>query len=353
MPDEELRAQYSWAVDLVRRHFSEGLGRICDEDFLRQRYREFERRDDPVYAELLSGMNDQPLAETFVSYWTIAQTLATQSRFWLEDAIAQIIRYQTKNFGRPATEVYSASMLSNQYLARRPTIADIGEEELEHLTDRIPWRVQIQTGVLEVVDRIVGEQERKLVRLRQGRGRDWDHPENENLVAEDRKSLVKIAQSFKGPPVSEVTLQCNLLVVEPNRLDGKDHAWAIRFVNRKTISSHGIRKQERANLLRLFALLVQEKILREPESISVCAAEILPRRSDFENRDRYPDYFSSLTYWSNPQLWKFIGVPFDVVTWAIHDVAQDFRRKLIKGLRALLPKTDEGLQTIQRSLFDT
>ena len=66
--------------------------------------------------------------------------------------------------------------------------------------------------------------------------------------------------------------------------------------------------------------------------------ELLPRLgSDFDQYDYYPDYFSPHTYWNSEQLWKFIGVPFDVVSEAIRNVAQDFREQLKDGLRFLLP----------------
>src|SRR6266850_147444 len=50
-------------------------------------------------------MNDEDLTRTLVTYWTIAQTLATKSRFWLEDAVAEIITGQVRLFGRRATHV--------------------------------------------------------------------------------------------------------------------------------------------------------------------------------------------------------------------------------------------------------
>jgi len=31
--------EYAWAVEIIRRHFAEGLERICDPDFLAERYR--------------------------------------------------------------------------------------------------------------------------------------------------------------------------------------------------------------------------------------------------------------------------------------------------------------------------
>jgi hypothetical protein len=84
---------------------------------------------------------------------------------------------------------------------------------------------------------------------------------------------------------------------------------------------------------------MQEKVLRDPDQIEVCVAELLPRYSDFDELDRYPDYFSSLTYWSSDYLWKSLGIPFEVVTLALRDVAGQFREELIRGLRDLLPKS--------------
>jgi hypothetical protein len=121
----------------------------------------------------------------------------------------------------------------------------------------------------------------------------------------------------------------------------KTHAWSIRFINPRAIASHASRKQERVNLLRLYAWLVQEKILRDPTQIEVCVAEIYARYSDFDDLDRYPDYFSSLTYWSCDRLWQFLEMPFEVVTVALRDVAAEFRGQLIAGLRDLLPDAEE------------
>jgi hypothetical protein len=134
-----------------------------------------------------------------------------------------------------------------------------------------------------------------------------------------------------------VTLQCNLGGIEPDKKDGEPHAWAIRLVNPKAISSHSIRKQERVNLLRLYGFLVQEKILRSPEHIKVCVAEYVPRRNEYTYYDRYPDYFSAETYFPSDRLWKFIGVPFQAVSLALQEAAGHFHEQLTKGLRKLLP----------------
>ena len=321
---EHLQKEYGWAIEIVRKQFAEGLEAICDKGFLDHRYQEFQRKNDPIYAELLDGMDDEELAKTFVSYWTIAQTMATQSRFWLEDAIAEIIIYQVRHLNRQATHVYSQAMLT-PYFQRRVPIAEIGEQELEHLSERSPWEVMVQQSALKDIDILIGEQERTPKPPRDGfHARQWSNEQNAKTTSNDQEQLLRVVSSLKGPPATSTRIQCNLLVIEPDKLDGKTHAWGIRFINPTTISKHPQRKQERVNLLRLYALLVQEKIMRQPESISVCLAELLPRKRQRDDQDHYPDYFSAHTYWSSTKLWDFIGVPFGVVSLAIRDVSKTF-----------------------------
>jgi hypothetical protein len=344
----DARRAYPWAVEIVRKRFSAGLESICDPRFLSRRYEQFLAKNDPIYVDLLQGMEDERLSRTFVSYWTIAHTLATQSRFWLEDSVAEIILYQVNELEtREATHVFSQSMLSDGYLKRmeEKRVSEIGEYECEHLSDRTPWRPTIKTSALETVDLLVGQQEREPVEERKPfEARGMDDAKNKQAVSRDMECLDKIAVSFRGEGVSEITLQCNLLVIEPDKLDGQPHAWAFRFVNPRTLSAHPSRRQERANILRLHALLVQEKILRDPRSIRVAAAELLPRHTGGAGfKDRYPTYFSSLTYWSTERVWEFIGVPFEVVSAAILDVAKEFRERLKASLRALLPDAKEGV----------
>jgi hypothetical protein len=335
----KMRAQ---VVEIVQKHFSKGLAALCDPRFLAKRYDEFKYKDDPIYAGLLGGMEDEALAKTFVSYWTIAQTLATQSRFWLEDSVAEIITSQVRFFGRKATHVYSQKMLAEGYCERNVAVADLGENYTEHLTDRRPWRPRMKENALKRVDVLVGEQERERVDIQQRRKplqpRTWEEDRNGTATVKDQKHLKRIARAVGGRAISDVAIQCNLLVIEPDQKDGKPHVFAFRFINPKTISSHAQRKQERVNLLRLYAYLVQEKLFREPAAIHVSVAELLPRLgSSFDRYDHYPDYFSRHTYWSADQLWDFIGVPFDVVSAAIRNVGQGFREQLRNGLSLLLP----------------
>jgi hypothetical protein len=343
-----LRTNYGWAIDIVKRHFSKGLEYICNQSFLERRYTEFQERRDPIYSILLEGMQDEQLAKTFVSYWTIGQTLAVQSRFWLENAVADLILYQAKNYNRLTKEIYNQEMLSAGFPKITHQVADFGEEIIEHSSKRDPWEVEIQLSALKKVDQLVGKEERKgALPTRSPNKHAWEQNENAALINDDRRQLQIIATALHGPPAEKTLLNCNLLVIEPNKYDKKYHAWAFRFINPKTFASHANRKQERVNLLRLYALLVQEKILRDPEFINVCVAELLPRKHLAYGQDRYPDYFSPVTYWSSEKLWDFINVPFEVVTCSIHDVAKKFREKLQFGLGSLLPVDRRILSALQ------
>jgi hypothetical protein len=182
----------------------------------------------------------------------------------------------------------------------------------------------------------VGEQQREgpSLRLRLGRG-EWGRKDDAQGQKRDRSCLAQVANSVPVPPHDLTPIKCNLLVIEPDLLNREPHVWAIRFVNPKTIAQHATRKEERANLLRLCAWLVQKRLVPKRSSIHVQVAELVPRHVGWEWLDHYPDYFSPLTYWSSERLWQFIGVPFDVVPLAIHDVA---RVRLLEGLKELLPK---------------
>ncbi|QYK49409.1 MAG: hypothetical protein KF838_06040 [Phycisphaeraceae bacterium] len=342
MPVTIDREKHGWAIDIISKHFRYGLAEICGTKFLADRYRAFVRREDPIYATLLNGMDDEPLARTFVSYWTIAHTMATQSRFWLERAVAEILLHQVREKQRDLSALYSQAMLSRGDLSKGVPIATLGEEYLETADSSRAWVVQLQQSALREIDVIIGEQERdrRWKERRPPQPRDWDNPSMHTAIESDHLCMMRICESFKGPPFQDVAIQCNLLVIEPDTLDGGPHAWAFRFVNPKTIASHATRKQERVNMLRLYAYLVQEKILRDPSSLRVAVAALVPRSADSGWQDQHPDYFSTATYWSTQRLWKFIGVPYDAVTTAIENIAGEFRDQLRMGLRALLPETD-------------
>jgi hypothetical protein len=342
-PDERLdKIAVEKASAIVHQFFSQGLAEICDERFLSKRYAEFQRRDDPIYATLLEGMGDDELAKTFVSYWTIGQTLSVKSRFWLEDAIFEIIRQQVTRFGKDVSHAYTQEMLSNGYLQDKKFLADIGEDEIEHLERRRAWEVPMKRNVLREAALIVDEQEREVVD-RSGKDkpfqrRVWSQTQNTEAKRKDKGFLSRIDGAINGDEVETQKLQCSLLVVEPDRADKRPHVTAYRFINPKTFSSHDKRKQERVNLLRLYGYLCQEKPFRDPHSVKVYVTELLPRDTgDFDGSDHYPDYFSTETYMSSEEFWNRLGVPFQAVKKAISYVAKEFREQLIGGLRKLLP----------------
>lgn len=195
---------------------------------------------------------------------------------------------------------------------------------------------------LREADIIVGEQEREIVE-RSGNNkpfqrRVWTQSQNTKARQKDGNLLKRMNAAIAGIDVENQKLQCSLLIVEPDQADRRPHVTAYRFINPKTFSSHEKRKQERVNLLRLYAYLCQEKPFRDPHSVKVYVTELLPRDTgDFDGLDHYPDYFSSETYLSSDEFWKRLGVPFSAVKSAISDVAQEFRDRLITGLRKLLP----------------
>ncbi len=332
----------SRAGDIVRGFFSTGLEGICNERFLRQRYQDFLRRDDPVYATLLVNMNDLQLANTFVSYWMIGQTLAVKSRTWLEDAVYEIVRSQVTKFGKSVSNAYTQTMLSNGYLLAPKLIADIGENETEHLRKNSSWEVPIKRKALQEAALIVDEQERRVMQRaatnKPFQARVFTDEGNKEERANDLAYLKRIETAITGMESEIQRLQCSLLVVEPASGGDKPTVTAYRFINPKTISTHAKRKEERVNLLRLHAYLCQEKIFREPHTIKVYVAELLPRQTSLSvAQHQYPDYFSTETYLTSEKFWTRLGVPFTAVKAAIAAVAVEFREKLISGFRDLLP----------------
>jgi hypothetical protein len=333
------RNDYEWAVDIIKGHFEKGLAGISNAKFLDQRYKDFELKQDPIYADLLEGMNDEPLAKTFVSYWIVAQTLATQSRFWLEDAVGDLIRFQAENGKRPGAEVYTQHTVARRFPSKRLEYPAFFGKEAEYLGDNASWRAEIHQSALTTIDTLVGEQERVGRPVRKPfQRRPWSPVNDAKARKLDQQHLAQVVGSAHSGPLEPTTLRCNLLLIQPDKADGKPRVWAIRFINPKTFAQHPVRKQERVNLLRLYAFLIQKK-LAAPASITACVAALVPRKKGREWEDTYPDYFSFDTSWSNQQLWDFIGVPFDIVGIAIREAAVSFRKQLKEGLRHLLPGT--------------
>ena len=326
--------EHAHAIECVRKHFVKGLERYGADMRWRDRYRAFLREADPVHATLLVGMQDDALAATFVTYAALFQTIATQRRFWLEAAIADIVVEQRRRAGRLDDQVYSFRMLANGWLQNNVTVAEMGERGREDLPIRGSWKVGIVASALREIDPVVGREERAAaVRLP---GADLI----EESLAMDRIDLAAVVAAVGSKPVEVVNLNCNLLVIEPDRLDRITHAWGLRLINPKTLASPAQRKQERVNLLRLQAFLVQEKILRDPDQICVAVAEIVPRLAGGGRLGHY-DYFSEKTYWQYRRFWDFVGVPFDVVRSGIAHAAEELSDILRDGWRGLLPDQQE------------
>lgn len=126
--EQEVAAEYGWACAAVFKRFSAGLERLFDETFVGDRVRRFVERDDPVYATLLQGMEDEALARVLVSNWTVAHTMATMSRFWLEDAIVDIMLARPRAEGEPPPQVFSLGMLADGWHLNNRTLWDVGEK---------------------------------------------------------------------------------------------------------------------------------------------------------------------------------------------------------------------------------
>ncbi len=326
--------EYLWAVEIVQRRFAKELERYCSPEFVHERYSKFIRDRDPILHPLVLGMEDVPLQAAYVSFFSIYQTLATQNRFWLEAAIAEILVHQAREFGHSATEVFTQNMLAegNGYV-RGKSVADVGDAELEHVVGKKEWLVTLKNEILVTAKDLVDDYDRKFdrgaVKLKE--------PElsrlGRELIDVDQKQMQKMRQSVRGQETPSHKLYCDLLVVGPDLLDGEVRVRAFRLVNPKTFEERAKRKEERLNLLRLMGYLVQEEILRSPETIEVKIAEIVPRRSSSRGILGFP-YFTHRSYWTAEDFWShYIKVPFDVIEWAIQDIGQHF---LADRLRELL-----------------
>jgi hypothetical protein len=338
---DRLVGEYGWAVEIVRDWFKRGIAELFAPNFSNDRFRAFLEEQDPITFPFVSGLDNEPLARAFISYAKLFQTLTTQCRFWLDAAVAEIILYQHQRHGRTVTHLYTQGMLADGWLDVGRTIAEIGDEEKQHLADSRLWKAPVQRAALKAVNHCVDEYEENFVLTRRSpRVRVWDQEVARRLDKRDIEELQVVTTALLGPPCTSVRLHCNLLVVEPNEADQSPHAYAFRFVNPKTFNGFAKRKEERSNLLRLHAFLVQEKPFRAPVTIRTCVAELFPRGTDTSETGGYPDYFSPLTYWTSERLWGFIGVPFDVVSLGVELVARELRPVLEQGLWELLPGGD-------------
>jgi len=326
--------EYLWAVDIVQRRFTKELERYCSDEFVHERYSKFIRERDPILHPLITGMEDDSLQEVYVSFYSIYQTLATQTRFWLEASIAEILVHQVREFGRSVSHLFTQNMLAEAGGYRdAKTVADIGEYELEHVVGKKEWLVDIKDEALETAKDLVGKYDRKYDRGAVKPTEDKRARLERELIDVDKEEKQTVIRSVRGQETASHKLYCDLLVVEPDQLDGQSRVCAFRFVNPKTFEKRAERKEERLNLLRLMAYLVQEKILRTPESIEVQIAEIVPRPSPSSKGILGFPYFTSSSYWTADRFWaQYIDVPFEVIEWAIRDIGQRVLADRLRGL---------------------
>jgi hypothetical protein len=326
--------QYEWAAEIVRQRFMKEIKGYCDESFVSKRYQKFHADHDPILYPMVEGMGDPRLQRAFVSFFAIYQTLATQSRFWLEAAISDILIHQHRRFGRPMTHLFTQNLLIDRGLDLGVGVDSIGEERLEHVTGKKEWKVGIKTEALATATSLVTAYDEKY-----DKGAvDLDQTQLGRLEGEllrlDRDEFCHMRTSIRGREAKPHKLHCDLLVVGPDQQDGEVRVRAFRFVNPKTFAKRADRKEERLNLLRLMAYLVQEKVFRDPETIEVQMAEIVPRRTTLKGVYGYP-YFTAQSYWSADRFWnEYIGVPFRVLEWTINDIGQEL---LAVRLRDILP----------------
>lgn len=325
-----IRVEYDWAIAIVTRYFNLGLTELFDPESVKDRVDWFHRREDPLYSVLLRS-SGKDIYNTFVGYWTLAQTLATQSRFWLEWAICDVVRDHRARLGREV-QVYSLRDLATGGL----TVAFMGEREKEWLGGIKPFRVGLKQNALDFIDREVGRVERVLS-VRHG-GPETLEGTDAELERWDEEMLSGMPRQIKGRETDRVSIQCNLLVVEP----GEGQVNAIRYVNDKSLSPAQAHR-EKVNILRVYAWLCQEKVLRRSVQLHARIADLLPRYHTYP-ADRGPSLFSRRTYWSHDLLWDFIGVPYDVVTLAMEDVGKGLREHLSKGMASILPGASDPPQ---------
>ena len=78
-------------------------------------------------------------------------------RYWIEEAVKDLILYQREKFGRQIEEVYTFSDLRHGRLqADSDAVALAGEEETEH-SHRRQWLVPVRESVVRISGRISEE----------------------------------------------------------------------------------------------------------------------------------------------------------------------------------------------------
>lgn len=336
------RKDYAWATKIIQERFQHGIDDQFSEKRIKKAFDQFNRTKDPIYHALLQGMGDESLARAFVTYWKSGQALATRSRFWLERAMVELLVNQVLKYHNCDMEVYTNAMLRSGMLKKRKPVAELGAQGvLEYQAPQGVWQVEIKTELLDQVDKLVAQQERvPLLPTEPSERLEAQRKADAALSEADKQAVHALRKSVTGNAVSTIPIRCNLIVVDPNKVHGTTMVNAMRIINPRTFDKPADRKQERTNVLRLYAYLIQEMPDIDPRAIRVRVAELLPRHSHFENLDHYPQYFSDMTYWTAIEMWRFIGVPLPIVSEAIESAASALRDNLTKQLKVVLPGSD-------------
>lgn len=323
-------ASHPWAVDLVDARFQRGLENVFNKAFVESRFDVFVARSDPVYATLLQGISDERVARVMVGNWIVAHTMATQSRFWLEDAIVDLLyaRCAREPLPQLRPRIYSLHMLAEGWYSNRKSLWDAGEQWREQLHGTRAWHPLIQEQALREIDMIVGDETRAYDTSPVNRG-----DQSLQMSQEADQAALDRAASALGGSAKRTTIRCNLLFIEPEVADHEPHAWGIRYINPTTFNQGATIKEERMNLLRLRAYLAQEKPFRAPGKVRVVAADLVPRSANTPGREAA--LFSPLTRWTGHTLWDFLQVPFAAVTAGIRRAGAAMEAQLREELTRL------------------
>ena len=200
--------KHGWAVDIIAQHFHGGLERVFDGKRIKKNFAQDTRRSDPIYSKLLES-SGQDVYETFMAFWRLAQTFSTQSRFWLEQALCDIVRKQREKFG---VQVYSLRDLARDGWNSESDLAFMGERSREWDARGGAFRVRLARGLLDYIELEVSQREREQ------RLQKWGE-EIKRAEEFDRKVLEGIFARIPKGPWQAVPLQCNLLIRDVAKYD--------------------------------------------------------------------------------------------------------------------------------------
>jgi hypothetical protein len=331
-PQEESKdSALTWAGEIARDTFRAGLLWTFDKDRVSEAVRRWYQESDPVYLPLLSGLSELR-RQRFVADWRLAQTLATNCRFFMEETIARILLHpnQREMFGRQVFAVYTHRDLAEGHLGRFPDITFMGEDRKEWAMAR-GWDARIRGSALDAVDRIALREDRLHDQVLAASGNRLDRvQDNPGIRTPFTKVIKVILSSLEGDGSWErLFLACNLVVVDEPE---KGFVHAFRFINTRNASKKDV-QADRKNYLRLLAYIQQEKFLRSPEKLRVVVSPLVDRQSSFSS-NHHALRFSEEEYWPASRFWEFVRVQFTEVRNGIAAAGKDLPG-LLEGLHEL------------------